>query len=223
MPDTLISVHDVMPETLERVAKILERLDDVGVGGRATLLVVPGKDWSDEGIALLRKWASEGHELAGHGWTHKADRINGLRHWLHARLISRNVAEHLALDEQGIRQLVADCHAWFGKMALPAPSLYVPPAWAMGSIDRAGLRELPFRYYETLSGIYDTEADEFIRSPLLGFEADTWLRAASLRLFNALNRMLAGVRGQLRLAIHPRDFELFLAGDLERSLQGCAR
>ena len=220
-PRTLISIHDVMPETLDRVATILGYLGDAGVTGGATLLVVPGKDWSDDDISRLRNWAGNGHELAGHGWTHEASRISGFRHWLHSRLISRNVAEHLALDEAGIRQLVADCHAWFGKRALPPPSLYVPPAWAMGPIDLASLQELPFRYYETLSGTYDADADQFVRTPLLGFEADTRFRAMSLRLFNLINRGIARLRGQVRLAIHPRDFELLLASDLQVHLDKC--
>jgi predicted deacetylase len=103
-------------------------------------------------------------------------------------------------------------------MALPAPSLYVPPAWAMGRISRAGLRKLPFRYYETISGVYDAQADRFIRLPLLGFEADTRIRATALKLSNVLNRRLANAHRELRFAIHPTDFELYLARDLGGSL-----
>ena len=77
------------------------------------------------------------------------------------------------------------------------------------------LRDLPFRYYETLSGTYDAEENRFARTPLLGFEADTRFRAVSLRLFNLVNRGIARLRGSVRIAIHPRDFELLLASDLQ--------
>ena len=213
---TLVSIHDVMPETLDAVDDILRRIADAGTPGTVTLLVVPGRDWSEEGIATLRRWADAGHELAGHGWMHEVERIRGVRHRLHSLFISRNIAEHLALDEQGIRTLIHDCHAWFGRMGLPAPTMYVPPAWAMGRVDRDALRELPFRYYETLSGLYDAETGIMTRIPLVGFEADTPLRAGLLRIFNAANRWLANRRGRLRLAIHPQDFGLRLADDLER-------
>ena len=213
---TLVSIHDVMPETLNEVDDILRRIADAGMPGTVTLLVVPGRNWSEDDIAVLRRWADDGHELAGHGWVHEVERLRGVSHRLHSLFISRNVAEHLALDEQGIRTLIEDCHGWFERMGLPAPAMYVPPAWAMGRIDTADLRELPFRYYETLSGIYDAATDTMTRIPLVGFEADTRLRAALLRLFNAGNRWLANRRGQLRLAIHPQDFRLHLADDLER-------
>lgn len=213
---TLVSIHDVMPETLDAVDDILQRIAGAGTPRSVTLLVVPGRDWSKDDIAVLRRWADAGHELAGHGWVHEVERIRGVRHRLHSLFISRNVAEHLALDEQGIRTLIEDCHAWFGRAGLPAPTTYVPPAWAMGRVDRDVLRELPFRYYETLSGIYDAATDTMTRIPLVGFEADTRLRAGLLRIFNAANRWLANRRGRLRLAIHPQDFRLRLADDLER-------
>lgn len=206
-----------MPATLERVGRILERLRQHGLG-RASLLVVPGLAWSDDQVATLRSFAADGHDLAGHGWRHSVRRIRGLKHRLHALTISRNVAEHLELDAAGIRRLVTDCGAWFGAHSLPQPSLYVPPAWALGGIPWHELGGLGFRYFETLAGIYDTADGTMRRLPLLGFEADTRFRAASLRLFNAANRGLARRAGIARLAIHPRDFELELAGDLERAL-----
>ncbi|MBT8093449.1 MAG: polysaccharide deacetylase family protein [Gammaproteobacteria bacterium] len=213
---TLVSIHDVMPETLDEVEEILQRLADAGTPGTVTLLVVPGRNWSADDIAVLRRWADAGHELAGHGWAHEVETIRGVWHRLHSLFISRNVAEHLALDEQGIRTIIEECHAWFVQTGLPAPMMYVPPAWAMGRVGKSALRALPFRYYETLSGIYDATTGTMTRIPLVGFEADTPLRAGLLRLFNAVNRWLANRRGQLRLAIHPQDFDLLLADDLER-------
>lgn len=216
-PDYLVSVHDVMPETLTSVCRVLEALECAGLGP-ATLLVVPGRDWRPQDIGTLRTFVAAGHELAGHGWKHEIDRVRGFRHWLHAVTISRNVAEHLQYDRHGIAKLIRDCRAWFDEHSLPAPSLYVPPAWAMGSMPRADLDGLGFRYFETLAGIYDAERHEMHRLPLFGFEADTRFRALSLRLFNAANRIMARYTGTVRLGIHPQDFELELAADLERCL-----
>lgn len=216
-PDYLVSVHDVMPETLEPVRRIVDALERAGLGP-ATLLVVPGRDWRAEDIGALRTFVSAGHELAGHGWKHEIDRIRGVRHWLHAVTISRNVAEHLQYDRAAIAALIRDCRAWFDDRSLPAPSLYVPPAWAMGPIPRRDLEGLGFRYFETLAGIYDAESREMHRLPLFGFEADTRFRALSLKAFNAANRLIARRTGTVRLGIHPHDFELELAGDLERCL-----
>lgn len=214
----LVSVHDLMPETLSPVLDILARLGEAGLAP-ATLLVVPGCDWSRDQLRTLKSLERAGHELAGHGWRHRAERIAGPGHWLHSRLISRQVAEHLCLTEDQIAALIGRCFGWFGDVGLQAPALYVPPAWAMGPIARTRLATLPFRYYEALTGIYDAARDRFRRLPLLGYEADDRLRAWSLRLSNGLNRAWANSDRPLRLAIHPRDLALRLDADLLRDLR----
>ncbi len=213
----LISIHDVMPVTLPRVKALLARLADHGID-RVTLLVVPGLDWRPAQLSKLRDWQEQGHELAGHGWRHEARMIRGWRHRLHSKLLSRRAAEHLALDETGITALIRRCHGWFAAQGLTPPRLYVPPAWAMGTIRRDRLPTLPFRYYETLGGIYDIREGISYRLPLLGFEADTPARACGLRLWNRLNRGWSRWHGPLRCAIHPRDPELLLSRDLDEYL-----
>lgn len=215
--DYLVSVHDVMPETLGRVLALLERLDAAALGP-ATLLVVPGRDWRGEDLAVLERLAAAGHRLAGHGVSHRATRYRNLAHRVHGLLMSRHAAEHLAHDAAGIRRLIGECRDWFERHALPAPSLYVPPAWAMGPLPRQELRGLGFRYYEYLTGIYDARRDAWHRIPVLGFEADTAVRALSLRFSNAVNRLIARRLGVARLALHPYDLELKLADDLHRCL-----
>jgi len=222
MPDgtpgrALVSVHDLMPETLPAVLEVLTFLERHACPP-VTLLVVPGGAWSRPQLDTLRALARQGHALAGHGWRHRIARLGGPGHWLHSRLISRNVAEHLALDEDGIAQLIGRCFDWFADAGLDTPTLYVPPAWAMGRIARARLAALPFRYYEVLSGVYDADEGRFRRLPLLGYEADTGLRASVLRLSNAANRALAGDR-PIRIAIHPLDLGLHLSDDLALDLR----
>lgn len=209
-----VSIHDVMPATLADVSAILSRLAGQGIGP-VTLLVVPGLEWTADGVAQLRRWQASGHELAGHGWRHKAPTIRGWRHRLHSLVLSRDVAEHLALDPDGIAALVRRCHAWFAANGLAAPELYVPPAWALGPIPRPALRDLPFRSYEVLSGVVDARAQRLDRLPMVGFEADTAWRSRAVRAWNAANLAYARRRGvPLRVAIHPHDFRLRLAADL---------
>jgi hypothetical protein len=214
---TLVSVHDVMPETLERVERIIRICDAINPGP-LTLLVVPGLGWDRQGIERLRTWQAQGHRLAGHGWVHRAERFNGLGHRLHGLLISRRVAEHLALDAPGIATLIRRCHAWFADEGLDPPGLYVPPAWALGNLRPQDLAQLPFGQYEVLRGVRDRTGGRLHPIPLLGYEADTPARAPLIRLWNRFNRHLARRSGWLRIAIHPRDPELALGDDLERDL-----
>ncbi|NKI35337.1 DUF2334 domain-containing protein [Wenzhouxiangella sp. XN79A] len=211
----LVSIHDVMPETLDRVRRIFDRLVDAGLVP-ITLLVVPGRDWTADHLRGLRALLDDGAELAGHGWTHEIRRIRGPKHALHSALISRRAGEHLALSRFGILRLMLSNRAWFDASDLPAPALYVPPAWAMGPVPRSVLKRLPFDLYETTGGVFDARSDRYHRLPMAGFETDTAFRAAVVRPFNALNRAWARSSGTpLRFGIHPDDFELRLADDLQ--------
>lgn len=216
-PRLLVSIHDVMPDTLGQVTRILDVLDGKGVRD-VTLLVVPGLDWRAADIERLRAFEAVGHVLAGHGWLHRVERIRGIVHRLHSLTISRNVAEHLALREDGIAALIERCHGWFAEHALATPTIYVPPAWAMGAISRERLAGLPFRYYEVLGGIFDGTRRRYHRVPVLGFEADAWERVPALRFWNVLNRLQSRRGGLLRVAIHPHDLDLRMSADLDRAL-----
>ncbi|WP_455384916.1 DUF2334 domain-containing protein [Acidihalobacter prosperus] len=211
-----VSLHDVCPATLDRTEALASRIE--ALGRRATLLVIPNAGWDTASLERLRALHGRGHDLAGHGWTHQAARWGGLAHRIHGWIISNRVAEHLAEDAAGRERIIRRCHTWFAENGLPEPSLYVPPAWAMGRIPAKRLRELPFRYYETLGGIYAPRHRGFTRLPLAGFEADRPWRAHTLRFSNAINRCLAGKTNRLRLAIHPWDLDGPLSADLLRLL-----
>jgi len=204
----------------------------------AMLLVVPGTGWSHDGIRELQALQHAGHALAGHGWLHRVERFGGLYHRLHGLTLSRRVAEHLALNTEGIIALINRCYQWFGDNGLDPPELYVPPAWAMGAVSIDHLAEAcPFRLYETFTGVINTDTRLLRSIPMLGYEADTWLRVPVIRTWNALNRRLAvktksGFKGRsgnkahdkkptamLRIGIHPHDHELRLRGDLIRDLE----
>ena len=218
----LISVHDVMPATLDHVEQVFRELERTGLLP-VTLLVVPATGWNTASIGRLRALVASGAELAGHGWHHAVEEIRGLRHRMHSRFISRGVAEHLALDRDGIVRLIGRCHAWFGDNGLPLPRLYVPPAWALGDVQRDDLARLPFALYETLGGVIDGDTGRLRRIPMAGYEADTALRAAACRAWNAFNVWSAGEDRLLRIAVHPRDLRLRLAADLQDMLAAGGR
>ncbi|WP_232802505.1 polysaccharide deacetylase family protein [Alloalcanivorax mobilis] len=221
-PTSLISIHDVMPETRPGVEALLAALAATPAA-TVTLLVVPGRAWSSADLAWLHGLVERGHPLAGHGWLHRCPPPASWRHRLHSAVLSRRVAEHLALDADGIADLIRRCHRWFAVHDLPVLPLYVPPAWALGTIPRQRLAELPFRYYETLGGLYDADRDLSITLPLLGFEADQPLQAAALRISNSFNRLLAMLSGRaLRVALHPNDPTLRLGNDIGPCLRGLA-
>ena len=213
----LVSIHDLMPETMERVDRILGWLQERGVPP-CTLLVVPGKDWTPSQIERLRTLSQQGHHLAAHGWHHHTEPRKWY-HRLHALFISRNVAEHLDLDSAGIRQLLQRSHDWFGEHGLPSPDFYVPPAWALGPISKTDLAQVPYSRIETTRGfLFPSKEGAHRRTalPLTGFEADTQLRAAFLRRWNgAQTKRAQKTNTPLRISIHPDDLELKLRDQME--------
>lgn len=212
----LVSIHDLMPDTMGRVEAILDWLDSLNVPP-VTLLVVPGKVWTPKQIVRLRELADKGHQLAAHGWHHKTD-PRKLYHRLHSLIISRNVAEHLDLDSKGVLNLLLRSGEWFNENNLPSPEFYVPPAWALGFIKKAHLKQAPYRMIETTRGLIHLQNGKLTREPypLTGFEADTYIREAFLRKWNMMQTNKAIRRNQpLRISIHPDDLQLRLADQME--------
>lgn len=214
----LISLHDVMPETFSEVKSVIERAKAFDIPP-IILLVVPGKDWQEDQLEQLKQWSSEGFQLAAHGWFHNVEQFGGLYHRLHATLISRRVAEHLSLSRQEEIDLIKRSVNWFVTQGFPHPDLYVPPAWALGKIRRSDMAELPVSYIEGLRGIYHTQSGKLKPLPLVGYEVDTLPRQLFVRPWNRMQIRRAERNGiPLRISLHPFDFSLRLASDLEQLL-----
>ncbi|PDH29988.1 MAG: DUF2334 domain-containing protein [Puniceicoccaceae bacterium MED-G30] len=210
----LVSIHDVMPETMTRVEALLSWLQDRKVPPVA-LLVVPGKPWTEATIQRLADFSAQGHELVAHGWTHQTT-PRKLYHRLHSQLISRNVAEHLALNASGVFDLMQRSAQWFPRNGLPQPVTYIPPSWALGSIGREALSRLPYRIVENTRGVIHTQRAECTGLPLIGFEADNARRKSFLRIWNHWQVCRATRSGKpLRISIHPDDLQLRLADQMD--------
>jgi len=214
----IVSVHDVMPDTLPAIETILQKLKSLNVSP-VTILVVPDKDWSASQIGWLKEQQRGGLVIAGHGWQHNVTKRRTLYHKLHGLLLSRMVAEHLSLNEQEIAGLITRCYSWFIDQGFEAPPLYVPPAWAMGRIQNETLDTLPFDMYENFAGVYRTGEGKLIKLPLTGYEADNIVRTPVLAGWNRFNEERSKRSGQpLRITIHPQDLSLGLARQIDAQL-----
>ena len=59
MQRALVSIHDVMPSTLDRVEQLLEIANGRGVS-KLTLLATPGVGWAASDVDRLRRWRDRG-------------------------------------------------------------------------------------------------------------------------------------------------------------------
>lgn len=218
--NALLSIHDVMPHTLDNILDILDNLNNKGIPP-CTLLVVPGLDWQPGQVDILRKLADQGYELAVHGWYHHTD-VRRWRHRIHSLLISRNVAEHLSMTRNDILQMMERGFEWFIDQDLPEASLYVPPAWAMGELRGSDLLQTPFTLIEGSFAVwYRSHKSEIhrLQLPLTGYEADTIWRELFLRTWNRHQPAIAEEKNiPLRICIHPFDLYYRLADQLAQQL-----
>jgi predicted deacetylase len=215
----LISIHDVMPGTMTEVAELLKICRSSGVQ-QVTLLVVPGLDWQSEQIDQLRQWQKSGCELAAHGWVHRCVTNKSLWHRVHSLILSRDVAEHLSLEPDDVIELMHKSGNWFVENGFDQPSLYVPPAWALGKVSKRAMRSCGYSQVETLSGVVFPKSGQTKRLPLVGFEADTFTREHALRVFNGVALKMPTTK-PLRVSIHPYDHKLRLGKNLRTVLQRC--
>ena len=211
-----VSIHDVSPDNWNNVIQILDHLKSKYNIKKVSLLIIPGLNWDKEKIAVLKKMQSEGIELAAHGWSHKSKPIKNINHFFHSKLISDDCAEHLSLSKADIIKLMNDSYLWFHTNNLKSPSLYVPPAWALGDINKQDLLNLPFSEVEVTSGIFIDNNFFFI--PLIGFETKNYFRYVIVKISNFINYLLYKSFGRIRIAIHPNDFELLLKHDIDKYL-----
>lgn len=217
----LVSIHDVMPGNLDAVAECLQWATDCGLAN-IDLLVVPGLPWTQTQLQRLRAWQAGGHRIAAHGWVHRAAHIRGFYHQLHSRLLSRDVAEHLALEAGQILPFIARSLDWFARHEFGEIGLYVPPAWALGRMSKADFACCPVAWIETTGGIWYCPERRFERIALCGYEADTLWRRVLLRSWNAGQWAALRVGRRLRISIHPLDTKLQLAAQLRAHLKRAA-
>ncbi len=214
-----ISIHDVSPSNLNNIENIIFRLSDRFNINKISILVIPGLNWNNKQINKLKTLQKKGVQIVAHGWLHKTKNIKTLYHKLHSLIISDRCAEHLSQSRQDINIIISNSYNWFIENGFQKPTLYVPPAWALGKIKRDDLKNLQFTYYECTTGLIHNNKYHFL--PLIGFEEKFWCKSLLRRFFNSFNFILASFTGIIRIAIHPNDFNLYLKNDLEKYLKIC--
>tara|TARA_E500000178_G_scaffold356123_1_gene431821 strand:- start:2177 stop:2875 length:699 start_codon:yes stop_codon:yes gene_type:complete len=216
----IVSIHDCMPETMDKIQHILQWLKDRNIPP-VTILVSPGKDWTENHLQLLKEYVQEGYTLAAHGWHHHTQ-PKKILHRIHSLIISKNVAEHLDLNQEGILELLNKSYQWFIQQKLPPPELYVPPAWALGAVDKKILCKTLFKQIEVTRGLIHISSGKKPKLqtlPLTGYEADSPFRANFLSRWNQFQQNQAQIKSlPLRISIHPYDLELPIVEQLERQI-----
>jgi predicted deacetylase len=203
-----VVVHDVADRTLPLCRRLVAEIDAVATVP-LTFLAVP-RYHGDAPSRALEGWlderASEGHELALHGFTHRDDApLRGAADRLLRRVYTRGEGEFEALDVAEARARLQAGLRWFARNGWPVAG-FVAPAWLLGPAAWEALREArTLRYTATLRYLHLLDEARRVRAQSLVYSTErAWRRAAS-RAWVALNARTQSRAPLLRLELHPGD------------------
>jgi len=204
-----VSVHDVAPSTADATRRWVADLDARGIP--TTLLVVPGP-WSTPALAgdpSLSTWLREavvaGHEVALHGWTHRADvrHRNPVRRLI-GDVVARGAAEFWSLDHDEARRRLR-----LGLDAMEAeglePTGFTPPGWLASPATRAALVEVGLRYTTSHLAVTDLVTGRRRWIPVVCHRPGGRGERAGARLMVRTAAVRARRGRPVRIALHPAD------------------
>ncbi|HEX4790767.1 MAG TPA: polysaccharide deacetylase family protein [Actinospica sp.] len=222
----MVSVHDVAPGTAAQSLRWIGELDRRGVP--ATLLLVPGP-WrgpllsTDGRLAdVLLAAESRGHELALHGYYHRATHGAGAL-WRRgvAQALAPGAAEFATLSQDEAR---ARIEAGLDELAALGiePVGFHPPGWLINPESIRALRRSGLRYYTTHLGVHtlvhsrpsgigaageprQAAGELRLAAPALSHRPGGHGEQLGARLMAQAARRLAHRGRALRIALHPDD------------------
>ncbi|MEV4743768.1 polysaccharide deacetylase family protein [Streptomyces sp. NPDC049555] len=204
----VVSVHDVAPWSFSRTREWVAELECRDVP--ATLLLVPGA-WRGVPLAddpALVRWlhaaARRGHELAQHGFTHRAV-PGGPRHRrLLNRLLARGCAEFCALGAHEAADRLARGRAELARAGIH-PEGFTPPGWLASPGTMAALRASGLAYTTSHLAVHDLRTGRRHRLPALCHRPGGLGEHAAARLLPWAACRWARRGRSFRIALHPAD------------------
>ncbi len=213
-----ISLHDVAPVHLKRIARAEELLQKWGAD-QITYLMVPQfhgeiDSATDENfLQFCRAPRPFKVEWSLHGWQHLEGRVKEpgpLRERFARRWMTGGEGEFLALNKREATPLLKKGVESFRTIFSVSPSHFVPPAWLWHPELPSALAEMQFRSFETHRGIATLSSEgekSWIEAPVISWATRTFTRRNGALMVTPLQACLWRKRPLLRLALHPHDFD----------------
>jgi uncharacterized protein len=215
MKHLLLSIHDVTPHHFERVKSIHDLLQDLGVGNRYAMLVVPDfwHQWPLEQYREFVQWigdrAQEGVEIILHGFTHRDEttHLSRFKAWK-AKTLTAREGEFYGLSEksatkrlrQGVQVLQDQCDI--------KVQGFVAPAWLYSDGTRMALHDLGFQFAEDHWRVWSPNRGKVLcRGPVISYASRSEGRIRSSLFWSKIASWLLRPLPVLRLAIHPHDLD----------------
>ncbi|MBS2551037.1 polysaccharide deacetylase family protein [Catenulispora sp. NL8] len=207
-PQLLVSIHDIAPASAAATERWLADLDARDIP--ATLLVIPGP-WrgsrlsqSPDLVATLHAAAARGHELALHGWAHRAGPDGAPWRRAAAQLLARGAAEFAALD---VAEATARLSAGLAELAALdiEPVGFHPPGWLASPGAFTALRRVGLRYTSSHLFVHDLITERRHTLPALSHRPGGAGELFAARLMRKSASAMARNGHSFRVALHPDD------------------
>lgn len=215
MKRLLLSVHDVTPHHFERLKTIHAFLQDLGVGNRYALLVVPDfwHQWPLEHHRNFAHWirarAAEGVEIILHGFTHRDDSIyqSSFKDWKARTLTAREGEFYELSSEDATERLKRGTMILRTTFGVDVQG-FIAPAWLYSQGALAALQNLGFRFAEDHWHVWSpANSTTMCRGPVVNYASRSENRIRSSLFWSKLANWLLRPLPVLRLAIHPNDLD----------------
>lgn len=207
-PHLLVSIHDIAPASAKATERWLADLDARGIP--STLLVIPGP-WrgsrlsqSPDLVASLHDASARGHELALHGWAHKAGPDGAPWRRATAQLLARGAAEFAALD---VADATARLSAGLAELAALdiEPVGFHPPGWLASPGAYQALRRVGIRYSSSHLYIHDLITEQRYTLPALSHRPGGTGEVLAARMMRKSALAMTRRGRSFRVALHPDD------------------
>lgn len=209
----IISIHDVHPDTAEKVTDILEDLEQSGIP-RVSLLVVPDYHGNQK-IATEPKFCqwmnqqrAKGHEIVLHGYFHSyspSERDRGILQHIMTQIYTAGEGEFYDLSYEAAQAKLRLGNAMLAGMG--GAQGFIAPAWLLGREAERAVADAGFLYTVRLASVTDLRRQTVHKVPTLAYSTrSVWRRRVSL-LWNPLLKYLTAPSPVLRVSIHPPDWE----------------
>ncbi|MDQ7020026.1 MAG: polysaccharide deacetylase family protein [Robiginitomaculum sp.] len=215
MKQLLLSVHDVTPHHFERLKAIHAFLQDLGVGPRYAMLIVPDfwQQWPLEEHPDFANWirdrAKEGVEMILHGFTHRdeSSHASAFKSWK-ARTLTAREGEFYGLSrDQAEERLQNGIEVLRQACGLEVQG-FVAPAWLYSDGARDALGALGFRFAEDHWHVWSPARQATLcRGPVISYASRSEGRIRSSLFWSRLADWLLRPLPVMRLAIHPHDLD----------------
>ncbi|MBY0422143.1 MAG: polysaccharide deacetylase family protein, partial [Parvularculaceae bacterium] len=223
----LASVHDVSPREFGRLRDIDRFFEEVGVGPRYAMLVVPNfwREWPiaahRDFVAWLRDRAEAGVEMILHGLFHLDTTPPSERNF-ESRMRHRifGEGEFAMLGEgEADRRLREGRDILENALGRPIAS-FIAPSWQYSRGAHEALRRQRFKIAEGRFWLWSPETGKVIsRTPVIAYSNRTAGRRNSSLLWSRAASHLLARDPLVRHAIHPGDFDSdALKAEIRRSL-----